>query len=420
MLLIDQLHPEEKVIAIGAAIGCFTYTAFAFYRGFWARSPFIWSRTLLPFLTATTGGSILWSGAVLLLSGAGGYLPLHADIVLGFTIYFACASVLLVFFLGCGWLFAAPRIVCPPGVRYRFRPLHPLARFLSLLLAAAGMAGACGCVLAAFSSAMHPSDRIPFLCGAAASLSAGLFFLRQGVRRTRGTIWEGYARPFLLAVAGGTIAVCVLFLVSGELRYRDERMIALIAIVCAGVFGAFAAAIKGRTEPLPHEAEFLRLAGAETQSRAGGSVLRGAAMMCWLVGVFLLLAGASVENGFWQTLLGSAFPADGSFARGFALGGYALLTAGTLFALAVRRGTGSTHVFRAVLGFAALWWAVVSFAAVASAFRVSPEFAIAAGAGAPGAFKGIVAGMIGIVLGSALVSWPCRRRIEAEAQVKER
>jgi hypothetical protein len=233
---------------------------------------------------------------------------------------------------------------------------------------------------------------------------SGLFFLRQGVRRHRGTLWLGHVRPFLVACCAGILSVCAVLFASGDFR-GDNRIPILIFSIFAAVFGLLALSLDDRR------------VGVTPPNRDAAPGWTGTGMLLWLGALPALVAAGVSKTG----LAAAAGVSDLSvYGRVFAVVGFLLLVAGTASAAIARSSAGRAHALRGLIGQAALWGAIACYFAVAAGVRMTAvgtiEFTDSMRAVLPAA---AVALFLLVITGAVLLLWPRAAAVARAAESRE-
>jgi hypothetical protein len=379
---------EERLALICLGLGCSVYSLFALRQGRWERQrqlwSHFWSRSVRPFLSYTAFAGVLIGAALLGLGPALGAWPFGREETLAAVIVISSSLLLL------GFAWAADRLLRPRGegisidwrsLPWRERPVHALVRLLQLLLAAAGLATTAGLgISGVIGSRLPETERLGLVVGAVWTGALAFYFLRQGLRRSRGALWDGTLRPLVLHLSAATIAMSALIIAwdpwkrSGGRGLHDDEVLGFtIAAIIAGVFGAFAFFLRGRQQGGRALDGF---PPAAAEGRPSGWA--GLGMLLWVLAVPLLLACAALVL-FEEPLPG--WPLRPQEVRGalvtLGAGALALAAAATLCLLAARRGAGAAHLVRALFGQAALWGAIIlALSMLSGQLRISPAFEV--------------------------------------------
>ena len=404
ILLTGNAHYYAPALApLGA--GLLGMSGFALHRGLWARYRGPWRRTLRPLALWTFVAGALASGAFLLASvlfgfESAGTLSLGVvalSVSLGGSIFFVVMD----------------RLETPAAANATsgpWAPVSPISRGIHLFLSSLLFATAFGAVVA--SSLPHALIQ-HFLPGVILTIGCAggaLFFLHQGLRAVRGTLWRGHIRPFLLCAAVTCVAMAGTLLAQTPDRFYmhdGAQLVLIVSAIFAGVFGIFAYWIQGDSPPRPAN---VRAAQPASGSGRGHRILGGWLVLgrfAWLIGVPVLLYAALVETGAFHSL----FPeveVHPEFATASSLRfGIALCVFGA-FALAMARvSAGSAHLVRSLLASASFLGATAAFLFAADRVVIEQEaFFVELSGHEDNFIIQAVAVLVLACVGLILASWP--------------
>ncbi len=417
VMIFGGLRGEELALALGMALGCGGYTIFAFWRGLWVRTTGVWRRTISPFLLTSAINAAVISGTVLLLSEyVDFHIPSDGGIVLG--VFSASCLALAVFLVAADYLVRRMRYVSRPDLPWHSRAVHPCMRTLHMLLGTIGVTSALAIYSMALLSDEFGRDRVPMLCFATGLFGAGIYFFHMGLRRRRGTPWQGYLRPLIVATAISTVVICAIFLLSGELRRHEERSIVMIIGIFAAVFGVFAYVLQGEAQAEPDP-----VPNPPVQNPRVAPGWSGVGMVFWLIAVLAALAFGVVRSG-----IGEQFHTEMMYEYSdhdlrtidhvLLLTCFASAVVGSACILISRLTAGFMHTARGFFGQLAIVVAMACYAFAVDHVRIvaGGHLELRYHGGEIPMALAVLAALASTVLGCILLFWPYRRKHGAQYQ----
>ncbi len=419
-----RLRPDEALACSAFGMACVGFSGFSFYRGIWARLPTFWGRTLHPFLLVTTATSATICAALFVLAPSLGLIaPHHREE----HILILCALLGSVFLFGLvlvvNHLFPRQtRALDWRDVPRHLRPVPLVFRAANLFLGASALVGAVASFsVGLMSSHSHREEKLAFLGLSVGLLFGAVFFVRQGLRRRRGFIWNGRLRPFLITLAGAAVTVCALPLLLDIRLHGEEQMVLLTIASIATSFGVAVFFLRPPGQvaesPLTAPLNELGLPGSEKPLSSWSS--------CGLVSWMLALA-AGISAVAYRLGLLTAGPLASHvgdelllFARGPALLCTVLFAAAGVFCILIgRRHLGGAHLVRAVIGQLCLAFGLWAFFDIAFQASVDAGGAPLVGRATEEVFSFLVASVFSVACGIVLLIWPARAAHEAREEAQ--
>lgn len=410
VLLFQSMSGEEMAICLTFGLSCFGYLFFALYRGLWARHPHPWQRTIKPFLLTTLANTALVSLAFIIFNDALNFMRGDEEYLFA-AIVMVSAIVLLGF------------IMNVEGVLKQRS--HPALRFLMFLLTTIGGITTISLAYPAFFMNSFYPDQVPLLCCSIGIGALTLFLLYLTLKKHWKSPWQTVFRPLLGLSAMATGGICLTLLLGGELRYDEEKAIAMVVMIFSVVFGLFAMFMKRQPSDPGQPVQTAQPdSPSQPRQQAAGRLVNpiwlGIGILFWFFAAVSALGYGIMQTSAFAIITGGPFidPDLSSIVRTACFMTWIAFTLlGSIAIVLSRRKSGALHFCRGMAG-QFLWWIAMScYYHTMSFLHISGSAPYLQLHGSEEDFFAcLTAGLVMLVLGIVLLALPCHRKKPQENQ----